>query len=72
MVNNPGLLVDDKFEPINLVSSITPMLPSISWEKDEDISEGNEDVPAFVLPSISGEKKTKISLRKMRLIQILL
>lgn len=45
MVNNPGLLVDDKFEPINLVSSITPMLPSISWEKDEDISKGNEDVP---------------------------
>jgi len=25
-VNNPGLLVDDKFEPINLVSGITPMV----------------------------------------------
>ena len=24
-------------------------LPSISWEKDEDVSEGNEDVPAFVV-----------------------
>ena len=24
-------------------------LPSISWEKDGDVSEGNEDVPAFVV-----------------------
>ena len=30
-------------------SFTSEQLPSISWEKDEDISEGNEDVPAFVV-----------------------
>ena len=30
-------------------SFTSEQLPSISWEKDEDVSEGNEDVPAFVV-----------------------